>query len=115
MRDRSELESPRHPRLSDNGHTLVFSAQSPTYLTPFSFTGGLGSLEEGQEGHSRATAVPSPLHPPPPGEKMTESEVEQLMAGQEDANGCINYEGRSKRFLLGLSQTQRSCPRAQNV
>uniref|UniRef100_A0A8B9ZEG3 Myosin light chain 4 n=1 Tax=Anas platyrhynchos TaxID=8839 RepID=A0A8B9ZEG3_ANAPL len=49
------------------------------------------------------------------GEKMTESEVEQLMAGQEDANGCINYEGRSKGFLLGLSQTQRSCPRAQNV
>lgn len=28
------------------------------------------------------------------GEKMKEEEVEELMKGQEDSNGCINYEGK---------------------
>uniref|UniRef100_A0A4W5M5H9 Myosin, light chain 4, alkali; atrial, embryonic n=1 Tax=Hucho hucho TaxID=62062 RepID=A0A4W5M5H9_9TELE len=27
------------------------------------------------------------------GEKMTEKEIEVVMEGQEDSNGCINYEG----------------------
>jgi len=26
------------------------------------------------------------------GEKLTEEEVEQLLAGQEDTNGCVDYE-----------------------
>lgn len=31
--------------------------------------------------------------PPPAGEKMTEAEIDALMTGQEDENGCVNYEG----------------------
>lgn len=34
------------------------------------------------------------------GEKMTEDEVETLLAGHEDANGCINYEGKGRCFLI---------------
>lgn len=31
---------------------------------------------------------------------MTEAEIDSLMAGQEDENGCVNYEGERKRTLL---------------
>ncbi|KAM9085889.1 myosin light chain 1/3, skeletal muscle isoform [Megaptera novaeangliae] len=34
------------------------------------------------------------------GEKMKEEEVEALLAGQEDSNGCINYEGTISYALV---------------
>jgi len=33
------------------------------------------------------------------GEKMTEAEIEALMGGQEDENGCINYEAFVKHVM----------------
>lgn len=38
----------------------------------------------------------------PAGEKMTEAEIDALMQGQEDENGCVNYEGQFSSFIVSL-------------
>lgn len=46
------------------------------------------------------------------GEKMTEPEIEALMAGQEDENGSVHYEGKiqfpSMPFFFDFTQIKNS-------
>lgn len=37
------------------------------------------------------------------GEKLSEDEIEQLLAGHEDNNGQINYEGKKTKFSFVTS------------
>lgn len=57
------------------------------------------------------------------GEKMKEEEVEALLAGQEDSNGCINYEARNvgedwpvqEHLWLTVNTSLPPCRRSNNL
>lgn len=36
---------------------------------------------------------------------MNEAEIDALMAGQEDENGCVNYEGKPQIFFTDILYT----------
>lgn len=49
------------------------------------------------------------------GEKMKEEEVEELLKGQEDSSGCINYEGRYYQSIpSALSSVTHLVPLSEN-
>ncbi|EAW96895.1 myosin, light polypeptide 6B, alkali, smooth muscle and non-muscle, isoform CRA_b [Homo sapiens] len=48
---------------------------------------------------AKTKAEPAVPQAPQKTQKMTEEEVETVLAGHEDSNGCINYEAFLKHIL----------------
>ncbi|XP_065108161.1 myosin light chain 1, skeletal muscle isoform [Paramisgurnus dabryanus] len=88
-----------HKRVDFEGFLpmLQFVVNSPNKATYEDYVEGLRVFDK--EGNGTVMGAELRIVLSTLGEKMNETEIEALMAGQEDENGCVNYEAFVKHIM----------------